>query len=76
MKLPILGNWNLSVETRYDWRKEFSIVHLHLNLTRERLDACVLECVKLLSDRANVIDLPIFIGVPLIVGRPTITETQ
>jgi hypothetical protein len=61
---------------RHDRRKQFLVVHLHLYLILEWLNAGVLECVKLLSDRAHVINPSIFIRVLLIVWRPAITETH
>ena len=49
-------------------------MNFEFNLIRERLDACVLECVKLLPDRADVINAPIAISVLQIIGRTAIVK--
>ena len=64
------------VESFHNRLKEFFVVFLHLNLSIERFNTGVLECVKLLSDRAHVIDPSLRVGVLFIVRRAAIIQSR
>ncbi len=51
-------------------------MNFQFNLIREKLDAGVLECAKLIPDRADVINAPLAISVLQIVGRAPVVKPK
>jgi hypothetical protein len=76
VQFPKLRVDPLLIEPLIDRAEEVAVVNLQFDMVGEGLDARMLECVKRIPDRADVVDAAQQVGVIQVVWRPTVIEPQ